>query len=93
MGFNVKGLAARERVGGNERVTHIHGHIAMQREAARTPGEKDLVLKKLYVLAAQNPDETEVRPARQRTVCWTGQSDKFYENVKRLNQVGKRTTG
>jgi hypothetical protein len=56
MGFNVKGPAARQRVGSNERVTHILGHIAMQREAALTRGEKDLVLKKLYVMAAQNPD-------------------------------------
>ena len=55
-GFNVRGDAARQRVGSNEKVTHILGHIAMQREAALTRGEKNTVVKKLYLLAAQNPD-------------------------------------
>jgi hypothetical protein len=57
MGFSVKGNAAKQRTGSNEKVTHILGHIAMQREAALTRGEKNHVAKKLYLMAAQNPDE------------------------------------
>lgn len=57
MGFSVKGNAAKQRTGSNEKVTHILGHIAMQREAALTRGEKNHVAKKLYLLAAQNPDK------------------------------------
>lgn len=56
-GFSVKGSAAKSRTGSNEKVTHILGHIAMQREAALTRGEKNLVAKKLYLMAAQNPDD------------------------------------
>ncbi|HEV6963940.1 LPD38 domain-containing protein [Roseateles sp.] len=55
-GFSVKGDAAKRRTGSNEKVTHILGHIAMQREAALTRGEKNNVAKKLYLLASQNPD-------------------------------------
>ncbi len=58
MGFSVKGDAAKQRTGSNRKVTHILGHIAMQREAALTRGEKNLVAKKLYLLAAQNPDDS-----------------------------------
>lgn len=35
----------------------ILAHIAMQREAALTRGEKNHVVKKLYLMAAQNPDD------------------------------------
>src|SRR5690606_2583949 len=56
-GFSVKGSGSRDRVGSNEKVTNILAHIAMQREAALTRGEKNLVVKKLYLMAAQNPDE------------------------------------
>lgn len=55
-GFSVKGNASRSRVGSTAEVTHILGNIAMQREAALTRGEKNLVAKQLYLLAAQNPD-------------------------------------
>lgn len=55
-GFSVKGNASRSRVGSTAEVTHILGHIAMQREAALTRGEKNLVAKQLYLMAAQNPD-------------------------------------
>jgi len=55
-GFSVKGSASRQRTGSNEKVTNIFGHIMMQREAALTRGEKNNVTKKLYLLAAQNPD-------------------------------------
>lgn len=55
-GFSVKGDASKRRVGSNQKVTHILGHIAMQREAALTRGEKNNVAKKLYLLASQNPD-------------------------------------
>ncbi|NBT82699.1 MAG: hypothetical protein EBT56_13985 [Betaproteobacteria bacterium] len=43
-------------MGSLERVTNILGHIAQQREAAITRGEKDRVTRKLYLMAAQNPD-------------------------------------
>lgn len=56
-GFSVKGDASKRRTGSNEKVTHILGHIAMQREAAITRGEKNNVTKKLYLMAAQNPDK------------------------------------
>lgn len=55
-GFNVKGDASRRRTGSNEAVTNILSHIVMQREAALTRGEKNLVTKRLYLMAAQNPD-------------------------------------
>ena len=54
-GFNVRGMGMRQRVGSTQKVTNILGHIAMQREAALTRGEKNLVLQKLYVLVGQNP--------------------------------------
>jgi len=56
-GFSVKGTGVKSRVGSNEKVTNILAHIAMQREAALTRGEKNHVVKKLYLMAAQNPDE------------------------------------
>jgi len=57
-GFSTKGDASKRRTGSNEKVTNILGHLVMQREAALTRGEKNNVMKRLYVLAAQNPDET-----------------------------------
>lgn len=55
-GFSTKGDASKQRTGSNEKVTNILGHIVMQREAALTRGEKNNVVKRLYVLAGQNPD-------------------------------------
>ena len=55
-GFSTKGEASKRRTGSNAKVTNILGHIAMQREAALTRGEKNMVAKKLYLMAAQNPD-------------------------------------
>ncbi|MFZ4538165.1 LPD38 domain-containing protein [Propionivibrio sp.] len=55
-GFSVKGDASKKRTGSNSEVTNILGHIAMQRETAITRGEKNSVAKRLYILAAQNPD-------------------------------------
>jgi hypothetical protein len=55
-GFNVRGPAAKQRTGSNEKVTNILGHIAMQREAAITRGEKNRVDKMLFLLASQNPN-------------------------------------
>lgn len=55
-GFSTKGDAAKKRTGSNEKVTNILSHIVMQREAALTRGEKNNVAKRLYLLAAQNPD-------------------------------------
>ena len=54
-GFSTKGDAAKRRTGSNQKVTHILGHIAMQREAALTRGEKNHVMLKLYLMARQNP--------------------------------------
>jgi hypothetical protein len=55
-GFSIKGAGTKTRVGSKEKVTNILAHIAMQREAALTRGEKNNVVKKLYLMAAQNPD-------------------------------------
>lgn len=55
-GFSTKGAASKRRTGSNEKVTNILAHIAMQRESALTRGEKNRVAKKLYLMAAQNPD-------------------------------------
>lgn len=55
-GFSTKGEASKRRTGSNAKVTNILGHIAMQRETALTRGEKNVVAKKLYLMAAQNPD-------------------------------------
>lgn len=70
-GFSTKGDAGKRRTGSNEKVTNILAHIAMQREAALTRGEKNRVAKKLYLMAAQNP-EPEVwavdKPPMTRTV-------------------------
>jgi LmbE family N-acetylglucosaminyl deacetylase len=54
-GFSTKGDASRRRTGSNQQVTHILGHIAMQREAALTRGEKNNVMRRLYLMARQNP--------------------------------------
>ena len=54
-GFSTRGDASKQRVGSNEKVTHILGHIAMQREAAITRGEKNTVMKQVYLMARQNP--------------------------------------
>ncbi len=54
-GFSTKGDAAKRRTGSNQKVTNILGHIAMQREAALTRGEKNRVMLKLYLMARQNP--------------------------------------
>ncbi|MDR2113560.1 MAG: hypothetical protein LBQ62_10790, partial [Candidatus Accumulibacter sp.] len=56
-GFSVRGQESKARTGSNEKVTHILGHIAMQREAAITRGEKNRVAKMLYLMARQNPNE------------------------------------
>lgn len=55
-GFSVKGDAIRRRTGSTAEVTNVLAHIVMQREAALTRGEKNLVVKRLYLMAAQNPD-------------------------------------
>ena len=57
-GFSTKGDAAKQRVGSNEKVTNILSHVLMQRESALTRGEKNNVVKRLYLLAKQNPDES-----------------------------------
>lgn len=55
-GFSTKGDASKQRTGSNEKVTNILAHIAMQREAALTRGEKNNVAKRVYLMAAQNPN-------------------------------------
>lgn len=54
-GYSTKGDASKQRTGSNAKVTHILGHIAMQREAALTRGEKNHVMRRLYLMAKQNP--------------------------------------
>ena len=56
-GFSTRGDAAKRRTGSNERVTNILSHVVMQRETALMRGEKNNVVKRLYLLAAQNPDK------------------------------------
>lgn len=56
-GFSTKGDAAKQRIGSNEKVTNILSHVLMQRESALTRGEKNNVVKRLYLLASQNPDD------------------------------------
>ena len=56
-GFSTRGDAAKRRTGSNERVTNILSHVVMQRETALMRGEKNNVAKRLYLLAAQNPDK------------------------------------
>ena len=55
-GFSVRGAGMKQRTGSTSEVTNILGHIAMQREAALTRGEKNNVVKRLYLMAAQNLD-------------------------------------
>lgn len=74
-GFSVKGDGGKRRAGSNEKVTNILAHIAMQREATITRGEKNAVSKQLYLLAKQNPapDWWSVeRPPVKRTVGKNG---------------------
>ena len=54
-GFSTRGDAARQRTGSTAKVTHILSHIAMQREVAITRGEKNNVMKSLYLMVRQNP--------------------------------------
>jgi hypothetical protein len=70
-GFSTKGDASKRRTGSNEKVTNILAHVAMQREAALTRGEKNRVAKKLYLMAGQNPDPevwTVDKPPMTKTV-------------------------
>ncbi len=55
-GFSVRGSASKTRTGSTASVTNILSHVAMQREAALTRGEKNNVAKQLYLMAAQNQD-------------------------------------
>ena len=54
-GFSIKGKESRSRTGSNAQVTNILAHVAAQRELAITRSEKNLVAKRLWLLAAQNP--------------------------------------
>ncbi|CAN7347361.1 hypothetical protein LJR074_001989 [Acidovorax sp. LjRoot74] len=98
-GYSVKGDAGKRRAGSNAKVTHILGHIAMQREAALTRGEKNLVGQKLYVMAAQNPDadwwQVDRPPKTRRVDAQTGLVtegvDPLYKN--RPNVIMVRIAG
>lgn len=87
-GFSVKGDAAKRRTGSNEKVTNILGHIAMQREAAITRGEKNSVSKRLWLQASQNPDKDfwsvdrppMLKTIDQRTGFVRSQVDPTYKN-------------
>ena len=54
-GFSVKGAGIQRATGSNEKVTNILGHIALQREAQNTRAEKNSVVKRLVLMAMQNP--------------------------------------
>jgi len=93
-GFSVKGQESRRRVGSNAKVTNILAHIAMQRNAAITRGEKNTVAKKLYLLAAQNPDQefwSLERPKRSHIDPRTGfvvrDVDPNYKNLPNVLMV------
>lgn len=93
-GFSVKGQESRRRVGSNAKVTNILAHIAMQRNAAITRGEKNTVAKKLYLLAAQNPDKefwSLERPKRSHVDPRTGfvvrDVDPNYKNLPNVVMV------
>ena len=77
-GFSTKGAASKRRTGSNEKVTNILAHIAMQRESALTRGEKNRVAKKLYLMAAQNPDPEPPRDSRRLNTLrgWSHEEDK-----------------
>ncbi len=98
-GYSVKGDAGKRRAGSNAKVTHILGHVAMQREAALTRGEKNLVGQKLYVMAAQNPDadwwQVDRPPKTRRVDAETGLVtegvDPLYKN--RPNVIMVRIAG
>lgn len=55
-GYSVKGSASRRAMGSKRKVTDILAHLALQREAAITRGEKNRVGVALYGLALQNPN-------------------------------------
>lgn len=69
-GFSTRGAAAKQRTGSNAKVTNILAHIAMQREAAIVRGEKNNVAKRLYTLAAQNPDPElwSLKPPKKKVI-------------------------
>lgn len=54
MGFSVKGAASKRAMGSQRKVTDVLAHLALQREAAITRGEKNRVGLALYGLALQN---------------------------------------
>lgn len=94
-GFSVKGDAAKRRTGSNEKVTNILGHIAMQREAAITRGEKNSVSKRLWLQASQNPDKDfwvvdrppMLKTIDQRTGFVRSQVDPMYKNKPNVLMV------
>ena len=53
-GFSVKGDASKRALGSQRRVVDVLAHLALQREAAITRGEKNRVGLALYGLALQN---------------------------------------
>ena len=54
-GFSTKGSASKRAMGSTQRAENILAHIALQREAAITRGEKNRVALSLYGLALRNP--------------------------------------
>ena len=54
MGFSVKGAFSKRAMGSQRKVTDVLAHLALQREAAITRGEKNRVGLALYGLALQN---------------------------------------
>ena len=70
MGFSVKGPASKRATGSTKEVTHVLAHVLMQREAAITRAEKNMVGLALYGLAFSNPNPefwTTIRPGMSPT--------------------------
>jgi hypothetical protein len=55
-GFNVRGSASKRAMGSTKEVTNIIAHVLMQREAAITRSEKNLVALSLYGMALSHPN-------------------------------------
>lgn len=75
-GYSIKGTASKRAMGSQRKVVDILAHLALQREAAITRGEKNRVGLALYGLALQNKNDdfwgTDKVPMIQRIDKSTG---------------------
>ena len=86
-GFSTKGSASKRAMGSTMRAENILAHIALQREAAITRGEKNRVALSLYGLALRNPqpDFWQIDKIPQKRII--GQDG----TVKTINDPGYKT--